>query len=179
MKPRHCSLLALISVLLTYAIGAAQQGNPSDPEYIGVIYYLDPSAKLLSLDRQIPHPKASLRALGFGGAKAIVELDAERASLRVPSNQELGFVVELARGVDPREFRLYPLAVRNGKRQLVMNSGSVFGEPHMLLPIQINISRYGARAYKITPGSKLAEGEYAFMGEGSTEVFCFGVDRKK
>jgi hypothetical protein len=173
MKPYSFPLLFLTFVLLTYATGAAQQSNPSDPEYIGVVYYLDASAKLASLDRQIPRPKAAIKAFGLGGARAVIELDAERASLRVPSNQDLTFVVELASGVDPREFTLYPLVVRNGKRQLVViNSGSIFGQ-HILFPIQINIGRYGARAYKITPTSKLAEGEYAFMAEGSTEVFSF------
>jgi hypothetical protein len=178
MKPYSFPLLLLTFVLLTYAIGAAQQSNPSDPEYIGVVYYLDASAKLASLDRQVPGPRASIKAFGFGGAKSVVELNGERASLRVPSNEDQNFVVELASGVDPREFTLYPLVVRNGERELVISSGSLFGQ-HILFPIQINISRYGARAYKISPTSKLAEGEYAFLAEGSTEVFCFGVDRKK
>ena len=177
MKPCYFPLLLLI--LLTYAIGSAQQRDPSDPEYIGVVYYLDAAGKLAPLDREMPRPKTGIRALGFGGAKAVVELDAERASLRVLSNQDLSFVVELAQGVDPREFALYPLASKSGKRQLVMNTASIFGGQHILLPIQINISRYGARAYKITPTGKLAEGEYVFIAEHSTEMFCFGVDPKK
>lgn len=180
MKTCYFPLLLFIVVLLSYAVGSAQQSNPSlDPEHIGVVYYFDASAKLVPLDREIPYPKTGFRALSFGGARAVVELDSPRASLRVPLSQAPGFVVELAQGVDPREFTLYPLVVRNGKRQLVASSGSIFGGHKILLPIQINISRHGVSAYKITPSRKLVEGEYVFMAAGSTEVFCFGVDRKK
>src|SRR5262249_3602738 len=100
-------------------------------------------------------------------------------SLRLPANQELSFVVELVSGVDPREFELYPFRSMNGKRQLVIGSGSVFRGQPIILPIQINISRYGESSYKISPSHKLAAGEYVFMARSSTEVFCFGVDRKE
>ena len=179
MKCLFLYLLLIPFVLPPSAIEANQESNLPNPEYIGIVYYLDPLAKLLPLDRQTPRTKASIKALGFGGAKAIVELDGEMASLRLPSNQELSFVVELASGVDPREFQLYPLTVSNGKRQLLISSGSVFRGRHRLLPIQINIGRYGERSYKITPSSKLAAGEYVFTAGGSTEVFCFGVGRKE
>jgi hypothetical protein len=178
MKSHYFCLFLVTFALLPCAIEAGQEGNPPKPEYIGIVYYLDPSAKLLALDRQTPRPKAGLKAFGFGGAKAIVEMDAEKASLRLPSNRELSFVVELASGVDPREFQLYPFEVRDGKRQLVISSVGVFRGRHVL-PIQINISRHGENSYKLTPTSKLAVGEYAFMSGGSTEVFCFGIDKKE
>ena len=179
MKSHYLYPLLLTFALLTSAIEARQESNLSKPDYIGVVYYLGPSSKLLALDRDVPYPKAGLRALGFGGARAGVELDKEKASLRLPSNEELSFVVQLAEGVDPREFQLYPLEVKNGKRQLVLTSGNPFKGPRLLLPIQINISRHRENSYKIMPGSKLAVGEYVFMSGGSVEVFCFGVDRKE
>ena len=176
----RCGCLFLVTLaLLPLSIDASQQSHSSNPGYIGIPYYVDPSAKLLILDREFPRPKAGLKALGFGGAKTLVELDAERASLRLPSNQELSFVVDLASGVDPREFQLYQFAVRNGNRQLVITGWSVFKGPHARLDIQINISRNGENAYKLTPNSKLAPGEYAFMTIGSTEVYCFGVDKRE
>jgi hypothetical protein len=178
MKSRCFCLLLVTFALLPCSIGAIQQSNLPNPSYIGIVYYSDPSAKLLVLDRQIPRPKASIKAFGFGGAKAIVELDAERASLRLPSNQELSFVVELPSGVDPREFQLYQFAVRNGKRQLVITSGNIFKGQQVRPAIQINISRKGENSYKLTPNSKLEAGEYAFIAGGSTEVYCFGVDKK-
>ena len=179
MKRHFFCLLLVPFVLLPPAIEARQESNLSNPEYIGIVYYLNHSAKLLALDRQTPLPKASIKALGFGGAKAIVELDGERASLRLPSNQQQRFVVELASGVDPREFQLYQLTVRNSKRQLELSSGGLFRGPHRLQPIQINIGRYGERSYKITPSRELAVGEYVFIAGGSTEVFSFGVESKE
>ena len=167
MKNRCFHLLLVTFALLPCPIEAGQESNPSNLGYIGIVYYLEPSAKLLVLDRQIPRPKASIKAFGFGGARAIVELDAERASLRLPSNQELSFVVDLPNGVDPREFQLYQFAARNGKRQLVITSGSVFKGQQVRVAIQINISRYGENSYKLTPSGKLAAGEYAFIAGGS------------
>ena len=179
MKSRYIYPLLFTFALLPCAIVAGQESNLSKPDYIGVVYYLTPSAKFLALDRNVPHPKAHLKAFGFGGARATVELDKEKASLRLPSNQELSFVVQLPDGVDPREFQLYPLEVKNGGRQLVLTNGNAFRGQQVLRPIQINLSRYGESCYKITPGSKLAVGEYAFMSGASNEVFCFAVDRKE
>ena len=178
MKHHYLCLLLVTFAFLPCGIQADQEGDLSKPAYIGIVYYLDHSATLKALDRQVPRPKANIKAFGFGGARAVVELDAEKASLRLPSDQKLSFVVEIATGVDPREFQLYPFAVRNGKRQLIISSGNVFRGGQVRLPIQINISRYGENTYKLTPSSKLAEGEYAFMAGGSTEVYCFGVDKK-
>ena len=178
MKRLYLSLFLLTFALLPCAILARQHGGPSKQAYIGVVYYLDHSATLIALDRQVPRPKSNIKMFGFGGARAVLELDAERASLRLPSNQELSFVVELASGVDPREFQLYPFAVKNGKRQLMISSGSVLRGGPVRLPLQVNISRYGENSYKLTPSGKLGVGEYAFMAGGSTEVYCFGVDKK-
>jgi hypothetical protein len=179
MKSHYVYPLLFTFALLPCAIEAGQKSNLSKPDLIGVVYYLAPSAQLLALDRQVPRPKARLKALGFGGGKATVELDKEKASLRLPSNLELSFVVQLPDGVDPREFQLYPFKVKKGKRELVFTSSNAFGGQQVFLPIQINISRVGQNTYKIIPSSKLAVGEYAFMAGGSIEAFCFGVDRKE
>jgi len=176
----HCFRLLIVSIfLLPFSIVAAQDNSPSKQRYIGIVYYLQPSSKLQALDRQIPRPQTGIKMFGFGGVKAVLELDAERASVRLPANQELSFVVELPNGIDPREFRLYELAASNGKRQLMITNGSVFKRPQIRQPIQINISRYDQDSYKITPSSKLEPGEYVFFVGGSNEVFCFGVDKKE
>ena len=176
----HCFRLLVVSIfLLPFSIVAAQDNSPSKERYIGIVYYLQPSANLQALDREIPRSHASVKALGFGSVKDVIEVDLERASVRLPANQELSFVVELPNGIDPRESRLYQLAASNGKRQLLIASGSVFKAPQVRHPIQINISRYDQDSYKITPSSKLEPGEYVFFVGGSNEVFCFGVDKKE
>lgn len=172
-------LLLVAFALLPCSAEAGQENNLSTPIHIGIVYYSEPSAKLLALDRQVPSPKASIKAFGFRGVRTMVELDGERASLRLPSNQELCFVVELPNGADPREFQLYQFAAGKGKRQLVIASRGAFKGQHAPVAIQINISRHGENSYKLTPTSKLPAGEYAFIAERSTEVFCFGVDKKE
>src|SRR5689334_5250741 len=160
----HCFRLLVVSIsLLPFSVGAAQDNSLSKQRYIGIVYYLRPSADLQALDREVPRPHSRMKSLGFGGVKAVLELDAERASVRLPANQELSFVLELPSGIDPRESRLYQLTASNGKRQLVISNGSLFLGPHFVSqPIQINISRHDQYSYKITPSAKLEPGEYAF-----------------
>ena len=176
----HCFRLLIVSIgLLPFSVGAAQDNSTTKQRYIGIVYYLQPSDNLQALDRQIMTSHTSMKALGFGGFKDVLELDLERASVRLPANQELSFVVELPNGIDPRESRLYQLASSNGKRQLVISNGSLFTGPRFRQPIQINISRHDQESYKITPSAKLEPGEYVFFVPNSTEVFCFGVDKKE
>jgi hypothetical protein len=179
----HCFRLLIVSFfLLPFSIVAAQNDSPSKERYIGIVYYLQPSADLLALDREVPRSRTSVRALGFGGFKAVLELDGQRASVRLPANQLLSFVVELPNGIDPRESRLYQLAAGNGKRRFVISNGLFTGPHNFPQPIQINISKHDQDSYKITPSAKLEPGEYVFFVAGSTgsnEVFCFGVDKKE
>ena len=179
MKNHYICLLIGAFLALSSSIAIGQDRNASKPQYIGVMYYLDTSGSLLALDRESPRPKTGLKAFGFGGARAAVLIDGERASLRVPVNQTASFVVGLPIGLDPRKFGLYSLAVKSGKRQLVIPTGNVFRTQLERLDIQLNISRYGENSYRLAPGSELPPGEYVFMSEDSAEAFCFGIDAKK
>jgi hypothetical protein len=179
MKSKFFSLPTLASAFLLCSVVAAQENTGSEPEYIGVIHYLNSSGMLLPLDRQMARSKAGFKALGLGGAKITIELEGEKASLRILPNQKMNFVVQLPNGVDPRRIQLYSFSVRGNKRQLEIRSEDIPREGRTIIPIRLNISRYGQNSYKLAPVSDLSAGEYGFMGGGTTEVFCFGVESKE
>lgn len=177
MKSKYFFLFVAVFTLLSSSVVIGQESNVAEPEYIGVIYHLDSSGKMQALDRQRLRYKVALKALGFGGGKVTADLEGKSAALRVPSNEKINFVVQLPYGIDPRKINLFSLTVKDGTRQIVMTSGSIFKGHDVVLPIQLNITRFGQNSYKLTPTANLAIGEYAFIAEDSTDLFCFGVDK--
>jgi hypothetical protein len=178
MKSTYFFLFVAVFALLSSSVVIGQESNVAEPEYIGVVYNLDSSGKMQALDRQRMRYKAGLRALGFGGAKVTADLEGKSAALRVPSDTKISFVVQLPYGSDPRKIQLFSFVVKDGNRQIMMTSGSIFKGYNVALPIQLNITRFGQNSYKLTPAVSLAVGEYAFIAENSNELFCFGVDKK-
>ena len=178
MKSKYIFLLMAVFALLSSSVAIGQESNVAEPEYIGVVYHLDSTGKMGALDRQRFRYKAGLKGLVFGGAKLTADLEGKSAALRVPSNEKMSFVVQLPYGSDPRKIQLFSFEVKDGNRQLVITSGSVFKGQTLTLPIQLNITRFGQNSYKLTPTDVLAVGEYAFIAENSVDLFCFGVDKK-
>jgi hypothetical protein len=175
MKIKFFFLLSLALAVLVCSVAAAPQNTVLEPEYIGLIHYLNASGSLLSLDRQTPRSKAGFKALGLNGAKITIELDGEKASVRIPQNQAMSFVVQLPSGVDPRRIQLYSFTVKGNKRQLAITSDSIGKDGRAVTSIKMNISRYGQNSYKLAPVGSLSVGEYGFMGD-DTDVFSFGVE---
>jgi hypothetical protein len=130
------------------------------------------------LDRQRLRFSSRLKVWGLGGAKYTTDLKGKSAALRVPSNEKIGFVVQLPYGSDPRKIHLYSFVVKDGNRQVLMASSSLYKGQSVTLPIQLNISRFGQNSYKLTPETSLAVGEYAFIAEDSNDVYSFGVEKK-
>ena len=178
MKSKNFFLLMAVFALLSSSVVTGQESNIAEPEYIGVVYHLDSSGKMEALDRQRFRYRVGLKALGFGGGKVTADLEGKSAALRVASDEKISFVVQLPYGSDPRKIQLFSFVVKDGNRQIVMTSGSVFKGQTPTLPIQLNITRFGQNSYKLTPAAGLAVGEYAFIAENSVDLFCFGVDKK-
>ena len=179
MNTKFFSLIVLTFAFLLCSGAAGQENAVSEPEYIGVIDYLNSSGRLRPLDREVPRSKASLKALGFGGAKLTVELDGAKAALRIPPEQAMSFVVQLPNGVDPRRIQLYSFTVRGNKRELAITTREIRREGRGIVPIKLNISRYGQSSYKMVPFISLSVGEYGFKADDSSDIFCFGVEAKQ
>lgn len=112
--------------------------------------------------------------------KARIRVDGTSAKLRLKSDQKLEFIVQLAIGVDPTKFKLFPLKLNGGRRETVVASATAFGGVKgQENTVPFDVTRYGQNSYKLTLSKPLEAGEYAFFANESNEAFCFGVDIPK
>ena len=176
MKFKYFFLLVAAFALFSSSVVTGQENNVTEPENIGVVYHLDSEGKMQALDRQHLLIKSGFKALTFGGSKVTADLEGKSARLRLHSDTNISFVVQLPFGSDPRRIELYPLVVKDGNRQIRLAEGSIFKGLRVNYPVQLNITKFGQNSYKLTPVAGLAAGEYAFLEYDSEDVFCFGVD---
>lgn len=172
------STVVFVTLLLfSCSFAVAQDTKVVEPQTIGVIYHLNPSSQMLAeLERQTAKTKTKVRALGFGGAKSVAEIKGEQSTLRLKSGPKPEFVVQLANGVDPNKIQLYLFEVKDGKRQVLVGSATMFGGKSGPGPIKVNVTRHGQYSYKFSPVDDLIPGEYGFNAGDSNDVFSFAVD---
>jgi hypothetical protein len=180
-------------VLKNNAPEAAAQGSHKvqEPEFNGIVFYLDPSGALVPLERQNATADVKMKAMGWGGMRSSNTYNGPKSPVRFKEGQNIRFVVRNpylpGSGIEPRPDRLVTLDVlktSTNKRELgVMNTpgvGAAFGqkgkiEQETLRPL--SFSRYGEQSYQISPEKPLEPGEY-LIRYGLSESFLFGIDPK-
>ena len=142
----------------------------TEPDIIGVFYLLNSTdGTLTQLERQMAVSRAAFRATA--------ELKGDKSPVRIKNGQKQEFIIQLANGVDPSGYSLYQFIVKNGKRYVVLATGTLFGAKSEVSTLPFNVTRYGLKSYKFEPAENLPPGEYAFNPPGeSNNSFCFGVD---
>jgi hypothetical protein len=126
---------------------------PSEPDFIGAVYFQDESGTLLSLEQNRGIER-----------KTYWEMAGARSQVRFKSGQKMTFVVRLATGIDPKSFKLYPLETKNENRRTTP------------MTLTFNVIKVGESSYGLIPVQDLAAGEYAFSPKNSDEAYCFGID---
>ncbi len=149
----------VLSVTFGSAAGATPKANGPvagavEPELIGVVYLQDASGKLIPLERA----QAQLKRLHW-------EVENGASPVRVKAGEKTMFVVSLANGIDPSGFTLATLETNKGVRRVKL-------APEALT---VNVTKFGASSYGLTPASDMAAGEYAFIRKNMNDFFCFGV----
>jgi hypothetical protein len=166
--------LLLLSCGLSSLTPAAmcQEQKLPEPESIGAFYYFDSNNNsLTALQKQI----AVSKKRGLIKEEIVVQIQGEKASLRLKSGQKMEFVVSVPNGVDPNKYQLISFEVKKGKREAVLAEGTWTGSKANPVFHPYTVSRFG-NAYKITPSQNIPPGEYAFSPNDSNDTFCFGVD---
>ena len=148
----------------------SQSDNVQEPEAIGEVYLKDASGRLVPLERQQATSKAIKR---ISRAGAYAEIKGASSSVRFKKGQKLLFVVQLANGIDPSIYGLYPLDSKKTVRVVKPDRSNL---QTGLLTYRLKISKVGNSSYGLTPLEDLAEGEYAISPFGSNDSYCFGVD---
>lgn len=139
------------------------------PDRTGVVYFEDPTERLIQLEwvisRKIPSSPLP------GPKLWIWRVPGAHSPVRVTAGATMNFLVRLRNGDDPYKYELYPISSKGDHRQTIsVRSGA---RPPAL---QVTISVLSDGAYAISPVHLLGRGEYAMSPRDSNESFCFGVD---
>jgi hypothetical protein len=176
---------APLIVLPLFTLVAQDAAKVREPEYIGVVVYIDSAngGALTPLERQQPNRATKIKGLGFGGGEASVTFDGPKSSTRFKVGQEVEFVVRVnAPGIEPDSLvNLDALTVAKDKRVIVTAKAALFKgsktlNGQTLRPL--NFSKYGDNSLKFSAAQPLEPGEYVITTKGGSSAFLFGVDPK-
>jgi hypothetical protein len=186
MTPQNRSrwvLTAVCLLCLSRSRAAQSASKVTEPEYFGVFAAIDPSTgALIELERHTTTHRVKLRALGFGGGEAHLEIPGQESRVRFKADAVPAFVVRLtSQQSDPQgSIRLISWRVDKGVRYITVQkagafgAGSTAGAAESLLPF--NVVKYGDTSFKIVPAEPLPPGEYALGPPGGHDSFSFGID---
>lgn len=74
--------------------------------------------------------------------------------------------------LSPEKLELYRLEVKNGRREITMNSKKPKNNPR---PLRMLVTRLDERLYKIEVSETLENGQYSLSPSDSDRAFCFEV----
>jgi hypothetical protein len=166
------------------APGAGAAKKVQEPEYVGVVFCLDPAGALTPLERQQSNAAFKTKALGFGGGQNSIIYKGARSPVRFKVGQELQFVVRLQvpAGIEPDSLvNLDVLKVSKNERAIITAKVGAMGlggaksqKGETSRPL--NFSKYGEESLKISPAQPLEAGEYVITTRLVAGSFLFGVD---
>jgi hypothetical protein len=88
-------VLLMLTALPLLTLVAQDQKKVQEPEYIGVVFYLDSTGALSPMERQQPNVQTKIIGLGYGGAKTSTIFKGSKSAVRFKSGQDIRFVVRL------------------------------------------------------------------------------------
>jgi len=154
-----------------------------EPETINYVNFYDKTAQILTpLERGSAAQKVEKKALGYGGADVVYELQGDRSTARAAADRMPSFVVNTGGG-SADIFVLYKLDVKKGKRKAVVSHIGMGSDKGTKGIIPIDIKQLKTGVYELVPTAKLDKGEYFFAVKSATnatttnaDVYAFGVD---
>ena len=176
----------MLSILPVFTLIAQEAKKVQEPEYIGVVFFLDPGGTLTPLERQESNAAFKVKAMGFGGGKGSIVYKGGKSPVRFKVGQELQFVVRLhvPAGIEPDGFvNLDVLKASKNERSITtmkvgaMGIGGAKSQKGEALRA-LNFSKYGEDSLKVSPVQPLEAGEYVITSRGGRGSFLFGIDKK-
>jgi hypothetical protein len=158
--------------------------SATEPEYVGIVFYLDSTGKLIPLEKQPLNTEYKTKYMGFGGAQSSTIFKGVKSETRFKVGQPLQLVVRLntTGGIDPSSLvNIDVLKVAKDERLIVsmkvgtMGIGGVKshnGETQRAL----TFSKYGEQSFLISPASPLDPGEYVVTTGDAHTAYLFGID---
>lgn len=174
--------LLMLTALPFLALVGQEVKKVQEPEYIGVVFYLDPAGSLSPLERQQPNFQTKVKALGYGGAQSSTIFKGSKSPVRFKAGQDIRFIVRLnASGIEPDSLvKLNVLKVAKDQREIVMAKAGAMGfgakSTNGEAQRPLNFSKYGEQSLQVSPAGPLEPGEYVITSMGGQSGFLFGID---
>lgn len=136
------------------------------------------------LEKTSARMRTRAKALGYGGANVVFEVDGEKSAVRIVSDSLPVFIVNTG-GPPPDGFVLYKLTVKKKYRQAVSaNLSTIGGMKGSEGVVPVNIKSLNNGLFELSPATALQKGEYFFalkssnnaMTTSNAEVYTFGVE---
>ena len=154
-----------------------------EPETINYVHFYDKGAQsLIPLERGTAAQKVEKKALGYGGADIVYELEGGKSTARASLDKMPSFVVSTGGG-SADIFVLYKVEVKKDKRKAITNHigmGSNKGAKGIVI---LDIKQLKTGLFELVPSTKLEKGEYFFAVKSATnatttnaDVYAFGLD---
>jgi hypothetical protein len=175
-------VLLMLTGLPLLTLVAQDAKKAQEPEYIGIVFYLDPAGPLSPLERQQPNFQTKVKALGYGGAQSSTVFKGSKSPVRFKAGQDIRFVVRLnATGIEPDSLvKLDVLKVTKDQREMVMAKAGAMGfgakSTNGEAQRPLNFSKYGEQSLQVSPAGPLGPGEYVITTMGGQSAFLFGID---
>jgi hypothetical protein len=175
--------LFMLTAMFFLPLMGQETKKVQEPEYIGVVFYLDPAGELIPLERQQSNAAFKVKAMGFGGGQSSITYKGPKSPVRFKAGQVIQFVVRLnAPGIEPDSLvNLDALKVSKDERSIVTIKVGAMGmggaksrKGESLRPL--TFSKYGEQSLKVAPAEPLEPGEYVITNAGGRGAFLFGVD---
>lgn len=176
--------LLMVTALPLLTLVAQDVKKVEEPEYIGIVFYLDPAGALSPLERQQPNVQTKVKALGYGGAQSSTVFKGSKSPVRFKAGQDVRFVVRLnAPGIEPDSLvKLDVLKVAKDQREIVIAKAGAMGfgakSTNGEAQRPLNFSKYGEQSMQVSPAGPLDPGEYVITTMGGQSGFLFGIDPK-
>jgi hypothetical protein len=150
--------------LLLFALGLSLSADTrTNSRPFDVVHYWNEAGAIMPLERAAIVPVAASPAVS-----ASWEIQGGRSSIRIKRGPAMLFVVSLADGISPDKFQLFRLTGSGVRKPY---------PPHdAWRTATLSVTKAGD-SYGLAPVGELVEGEYAFIRAGTTQAYCFGIDR--
>jgi hypothetical protein len=166
------TIQAAALVLVSLALCAAQTGpdKVSEPDAIGVFFYLDSASGTL---KRLPQEEFRRHtSTGFSTVTQSVMVSGEGSPFHVTADAQPTFVFQVFKEEEASRAKLFQFNVKGSDREYDLSKWHR-KESTTNTGLPLNVSRYGQSSFKVTPASPLTPGEYA-LTLGPT-VFTFSV----
>jgi hypothetical protein len=161
--------LVVLACLLGVCAAQTEANKPSEPESIGVFFYLEPATQAL---KELPKEEYKKhRGAGWATVTDSVKVSGPVSTFHITSNDKATFVFK-ATGETAQKAELYRFTVKDGWREYEIGKWKRRDFlPNAGLPL--TLAQFGSSSYKVTPQAPLEPGEYALtMGPS---VYTFSV----